>query len=510
MPVSSLQQFVHEHPLRVWWGVSLLLAIISGIVWPTVPSYDPFSWVVWGHEVTASHIPFLVGGGPSWKPLPFIFTTIWGLFGSAAPWLWVVTARVGGIAGLICAFRLAYMLCGRARLPWYAGVAAGVVAIAGIVLSWPQSPWSYYFFRGASEVLLIGVWLWAIDRFVAGRHWQAYMLVAAEGLMRPEAWPFLLVYGIWLWFNHPSMRIWVVAGLVLQPLGWFGPPWISEGDPFLAATHAHEYNGNLGSDWLKTLLTRGEQMQALPILGFAVVAAILALWRGRDRIILGLVGVVIAWWIIVIAETDRGYPGLQRFFLPGTAVTCVLGGVGVVWLASVIAELLTVDLGRLITRAGRTLARLRTPIAILAGLVMIVGSWHWATTSSASIPSRWDTVKQQEPLARYAVKEIDDLGVAIKQLGGLHEILPCADSKLTINHSLQTALAWKLGTNLERVQTVLNKPGGLAFLLPKSTVAGGDPPVEFTFQTKTIATVGNVEVQEVWPVGAKYPSCGGH
>src|SRR5580692_11196629 len=84
----------------------LVLAVISAAVLPTVPSYDPWSWIVWGREVTDPHLSFIVNGGPSWKPLPMIFTTIYGVFGGPAPTLWVITARIGGLLGLWGAWKL--------------------------------------------------------------------------------------------------------------------------------------------------------------------------------------------------------------------------------------------------------------------------------------------------------------------------------------------------------------------------------------------------------------------
>ena len=36
--------------------------------------------------------------------------------------------------------------------------------------------------------------------------------------------------------------------------------------------------------------------------------------------------------------TLDGYPGLERFYLPAAGLTCVLAGVGVVWLASLASE----------------------------------------------------------------------------------------------------------------------------------------------------------------------------
>lgn len=503
------------HPLPACWGLSLLLAIASGIVWPTIPSYDPFSWVVWGHAVFSSSIPFNIGNGPSWKPLPFFFTAIYGFFGSAAPWLWVVTARVGGIAGLLGAARLCFLLCRRAGLPAWAAPVASLAAITGIVLSWSESLWTYYFFRGTSEVFLIGVWVWAVERLFSRRHGQAYTLLALEGWMRPEAWPFLFVYGLYLFWRHPRLRIWVLVGLISQPAAWFGPPWISNGQPFLAANHASEYNGDLGSSPFRTVVSRGESLQPLPSLVLAVVASCIGLWQGRALLaalgrlwrrpsaalarlgadtsavplVLTLAGLAAAWWVVVIVETEDHYPGLQRFYLPAAALICVLSGYGLVQIATWI--------GRLIPG--------RAPRASLAGLgvaaILCVGSWHW-------LSERWTWADEQEPLAAAANARIYELGRAISAAGGIRKILPCASSVVTINHSLQTAMAWKLGTDLQRVRTVLTEPG-LAFVGPRDSIDGSQPPITYSFDTRTVATVGAWSVQQVFPKGGHPGRCVG-
>src|SRR5690348_364935 len=110
---------------------AVALALLSAAILPTVPSYDPWSWVVWGREVFDPHLSFFVGGGPSWKPLPVGFTTIYGLFGHFSPTLWVVTARVGGILALIAAYRLGALLIRHARgddVQRWEPIAAGVLA----------------------------------------------------------------------------------------------------------------------------------------------------------------------------------------------------------------------------------------------------------------------------------------------------------------------------------------------------------------------------------------------
>ena len=45
---------------------------------PSSPSYDPYAWIVWGRELMpgAGGEPFTLAGGPSWKPLPVLFTSL--------------------------------------------------------------------------------------------------------------------------------------------------------------------------------------------------------------------------------------------------------------------------------------------------------------------------------------------------------------------------------------------------------------------------------------------------
>ncbi len=205
------------------------------------------------------HLSFVVSGGPSWKPLPVMFTTVFALFGGAAPTLWVIAARAGGFLGLAGAFHLARRLAG----PGAWGILAGLAAVAGVVLT---QDWAYYMFRGTSEPMLIGTSLWAIDRLLARRHVSAFLLAVATSLMRPEAWPFLILYAIWLWLRRPRLRLLLAVGVLTVPCFWFVPPWIHSGSPFLAAIHAEEYNGHLGADPFLTVIGRGVNLQILPAL----------------------------------------------------------------------------------------------------------------------------------------------------------------------------------------------------------------------------------------------------
>jgi hypothetical protein len=476
----------------------LALAALSAAVVPTVPSYDPWSWIVWGREVFDPHLSFAVGGGPSWKPLPVIFTAVFGLFGGAAPTLWVITARAGGLLAPVAAYRLGARLArdrgvvggGAAAAPdgdrdgWWAA-ASGVIAALAVLLT---QDWFYYMFRGTSEPMLVGASLWAIERHLAGRHGSAFVLGVAASLIRPEAWPFILAYGAWLWLREPRLRVLVGVGLLAIPFFWFVPPWIGSGQPFLAASHAKAYNGHLGSSRLLTVLRRGADLQTVPVLIAALVAVGLAWFRERDRLTLALAGGALAWWVIVVGMTLDGYPGLERFYLPAAGIACVLAGVGVVRVARLAGAALG---GR-----GAAVAGGRS-MAVAAGVaVLLVG------VAVALSTARINTARAQERIAARAVTHLDQLSAAVAAVGGHHGVYPCRSSFTAVNHGVQTALAWKLHVTLGRVGTAMRHQG-LLFVGPHDTIDGAPAAVSRRLtQIRLIAHVGVWQVYRVTAPGA--------
>jgi hypothetical protein len=322
----------------------LLLAIVSVFVLPSTPSYDPWGWLVWGRELAFSSSAFATSGGPSWKPLPVLFTTVFALFGGAAPKLWLIAARAGGLLALVAAYRLGARLIARStpadvRGTRFAKAAAGALAAVALLLTQETtgSPpitqdWIHYLFRGASEPMLVACVLWGVDCHLRGKRDIAFVLGVAACLIRPEGFPFAVLYGIWLWrVEHRRLAL-VAGGLAAIPVLWFVPSWISVGDPFTASTQARHYNGHLGSHPFLEVLHRAGALTTVPVLIAAVACTVLA-WREQDRLTLTLAGGALAWVLLVALMAVGGYPGLGRFMYPAAAVACVLGGAGVVGLA---------------------------------------------------------------------------------------------------------------------------------------------------------------------------------
>jgi hypothetical protein len=461
-----------RYPFTVSAVVCVLLAALSAAVLPTVPSYDPWSWISWGREVVDPHIGFEISGGPSWKPLPWFFTIVYALFGSAAaPTLWVITARAGGLLGLAAAYRLAARVVGAPR---WACVTAGVLAAGGVVLT---QEWFYYMFRGTSEPMLIACALWAIDRHLDRKYGWAFVLGVALGLIRPEAWPLLIVYAGWLWFRQPRLRVLLVLGLFSLPFFWFVPPWIGSGQPFLAASHAADYNGHLGRYPFFTVLGRGLDIQTIPVLVFGAVAVALAWFRQpRDRLTLWLGAGALVWWVIVVGMTIDGYPGLERFYLPAAGVTCVLAGVGIVRVAELVS-------------GGRAAVAAVVIAALVALTIPFTGG-------------RVNEARRQERVASAAVTRLDQLSAAVAAVGGHARVYPCRSSFAAVNHSVQTALAYKLGVTLERVGTSMRHQG-VMFVGPHDSIDGAAAAIKPDLTSRQLlATVGAWKVYRVTKPGA--------
>ena len=93
-------------------AVGLLVVSLLILLWAkTRPGFDPYGWLVWGRQTVAGNLN--TNAAPSWKPLPYLFTAPYGLFGHYQLWLWMTTSLAVSLAGAVFAGRIAYRLTGR-------------------------------------------------------------------------------------------------------------------------------------------------------------------------------------------------------------------------------------------------------------------------------------------------------------------------------------------------------------------------------------------------------------
>src|SRR3954470_23775972 len=323
-------------PARPWRLLvlgCLALAALS-LLLPSVPTYDPWAWIIWGREV--AHLDLITKTGPSWKPLPVIFTAPFSLAGDdGAPLLWLVVARAGGILAFAMAFRLA------ARL---AGPAAGVIAAAALILA---DEFIRNFFRGNSEGILVALCLWAIERHLDGRRRDAFLLGLGAALLRPEVWPFIALYGLYLiaadWHRENKLPLKTTAlvlggGFALIVL-WFLPEYLGSGDFFRAAARARQPNPDSAAFARHPFIevfNRSASVLSWPVYAGGVIATAAALWafikRRQDGLLLAMAGIGTVLMIAVAAMTQAGFAGNLRYIALPAALVCVLAGAGWVWL----------------------------------------------------------------------------------------------------------------------------------------------------------------------------------
>lgn len=296
------------------------------LLFESAPTYDPWAWIIWGREI--AHLDLQTTGGPSWKPLPVVFTTVFSLFGGIAPALWLVVARAGAILSLVAAFFLVRRLNG--------GWVGGAIAVAGIAMA----PW---FMRNAaygnSEPLLVALLLGAVEREFAGHHKVAFSLAIGAALLRPEVWPFLALYSIWLIYKKQIHWGWVAAAGIGVIALWTLPELWGSGDPLRAADRAQQPNADAATfadhPALQVFKNTGEMLTIPVLAGLAVLLGLGA--HRRDWRALGLFAFAIAWVTLVAIMTSRGgFSGNNRYLIPAVSIFIVLAGTGFGWAAQLL------------------------------------------------------------------------------------------------------------------------------------------------------------------------------
>ncbi len=418
-------------------GVGTLVAACTALaalslLWPSTPTYDPWAWLIWGREVASGHLSTL--NGPSWKPLPVLFTAVFSVAGGAAPALWLVVARAGGFMALVMTFRMARRL---------GGVAAGVSALVALTLV-------NFFVRSAalgdSEGLLVALVLGAVELHLVGRRRDALLAGFAGALLRPEVWPFLGLYGLWLAWREPARRPLLLGLGVALPALWFGPELWGSGDALRASARAKQVVPGLPGHTvhpIQALLDTAWPIIIAPVRAAAPVALVFALFgrrtRAEDRTVLWLGAGTVLWLAVVATMTQIGYSGNLRYLLAPAALVCVLGGIGV---------------GRVLGLVGRGHG-----LGRVARVAVVAGALAVAIVLAALAPA--NQLWRDAGPVRAEAELNAHLPAAIATVGGREAVLRCGTP--VIGPLQVTPLAWRLHARIDDVD-YLPHPRDVVFL----------------------------------------------
>jgi hypothetical protein len=452
------QSFLRRH---IWWLVGVGVIIVSAAIvrWVnTRPGYDPYGWLIWGYQTLHLHLD--LGGAPSWKPLPLLFTVPYALFGHYALWLWMVTAEAAAFAGSIFAGRIAYRVVNSggdgSRRYLYAAIAAAIFAGAGMYgiqdnINGAHSNYLHYVLSVQSDPMIVTLVLAAIDFHINGhRRWVIAMLLLA-GLGRPEVWPVLGLYGLWCWVKRPDMRIYLGVCAFLLVFLWFGIPTITNGRPLVAGDLAQGSPRECRSGKILCTIDRFKTLNLWPVWVFTLAAVAWAGYRlratglrlrgartapsddtvgpaeraERDNylLVLGLGAAIVVWLVVEVAFALHGWPAVPRYIFEPAVVAIVLGAIGFGW---VLREIPT---------------RLRVPAwsGVAVGAVLVL----------ALVPGALSRIRVEHKDVshdRARTVQISRLTAMVSRLGGRQAVLRCG--KPVTNVEFVSILAWLVHRNV--------------------------------------------------------------
>ncbi len=496
-PASIGGRLAEGHLYLALAGFALVLAALSLLI-PSTPSYDPWAWLVWGREII--HLNLHTTGGPTWKPLPVIFTTVFSLFGGASPDLWLLVARAGALMAVAMTFKVAWRITrDLVAVPadavgWTRRVSmlpilfAATVAAASLVNS---KGFVTDNALGYSEGLMTALVLIALDRALDGRHRQAFTIGFFAALDRPELWALWGPYGLYLWWKDPGARRLVGALFVLIPVLWFGPEYWGSGHLFRGVTRAQHVRSNSAAlakcpfctefrqhAWPRVML----RVKAVALIAMAVAA--FGLWRTREssgwprgpllgatrgRLLLLVAGAVgWLWWIGIAVLTQAGFSGNDRYLVLGSALISIAGGVGWGWGAASAATLAQ----RWIPTVRRHLAS-ATGVAVAA--VVLIATPPWIGPSIIDVPATHRALVYQAHLRQ-------DMAAAVRRLGR-RSILACG-SVMTEGFQVPM-LAWNLDVHTIRIEA-------------PPTVPGAGTPPNVIFQTRAQRSAHLLPIIKPW------------
>jgi hypothetical protein len=299
-------------------------AVVGYFAYPTYPTYDSFYALLWGRNLLHLHLPDLhVYRGPTEHPLAILFGAFCSFFGQGGARLMVL----GSIASFVALVAGSYRL---GRVCW--GPVVGAIAALLVLSRFFVENLAAQGYLDITYVALI-VWAVALEVERPRRGAPVFLLLAAAGLLRPDAW--VLTGAYWLWCavraDNPT-RLRQLGLAAIAPLAWVAFDAVVTGNPLYSLTStaglAQELERTQGfSSVVSSVWNYGVRIDKLPVVLGGILGVPLAVWLAPRRALAPLAALALL-LLVYLAEgaggasvVDRYLLGAATMLLPFCAVT---------------------------------------------------------------------------------------------------------------------------------------------------------------------------------------------
>jgi len=303
-----------------------LAAVVAWAVVPTYPDYDAYHHLVWGRDLLDGATPgFEDPFAPTQHPLYLALAALLSLAGDAADRLLVLVTVLSLVALVAGAFALGRSLFGTAS------------AYLGAIFVGSSFAFLLYAVRAFVDVPFLALVVWAAVLEVRRprRGLAPMALLAAAGLLRPEAWVLAGLY--WLWCLPGSStrdRAGLLALGVAAPVLWCLVDLAVTGDPLFSLTNTAALSESLDRERglgavPATFVTFLADLARPPVALAGVVGLGLALQRCGARRLAVPLALLGAGVLTFVAIGVAGLSLIPRYLTVPAVALCVLGGYAV-------------------------------------------------------------------------------------------------------------------------------------------------------------------------------------
>ncbi len=176
--------------VALWALVALcVVAVIGFFTWVTYPNYDSYYALLWGDELLHGHLPsFEAYRAPTEHPLAVAFGAALSVLGQSADRVMVLFTLFSFVALVAGTYKL-----GRTAFTPFVGAIAAFLVLTRF--DFPSLAVRAYLDIPFMAAI---VWAGALEAARPRRGTPVFLLLAAAGLLRPEAWILSGVYFLWM------------------------------------------------------------------------------------------------------------------------------------------------------------------------------------------------------------------------------------------------------------------------------------------------------------------------